>query len=318
MKKLFEVTIEITQQCANKCIYCSSWSDFSKTESLDYNTICGIVDDAKELGAKLINISGGEPLLRPDVSDILDYVKSKGLKVRLYTSGILYDNGYMSVPSQVFESLQGKVDTFIVNYEASSPELYAQIMGTIPENELQLDKTIQDAIRFGFDVEAHLVPMKCNFYEIPLTLKKVFSLGVSKVSLLRLVPQGRTVDNEDQTILSKNDEIELKRMLQDLSVRYGNKLRLGKPYRSEKFTTCQTGSIRLAVRYDGFVFPCGAFKDDFMNFEGEMPENIHDKRLVEIYNNSGYIIKVREHLENYYEYEDDVTEPCFGQYCRNK
>ena len=53
-----------------------------------------------------------------------------------------------------------------------------------------------------------------------------------------------------------------------------------------------------------------------MNFEGEMPENIHDKRLVEIYNNSGYITKVREHLENYY--EDDVIEPCFGQYCRNQ
>lgn len=54
---LNEITIEVTQQCSNRCIYCSSLSDMEKTESLDYATIIQVVDDAITLGAKTISLS---------------------------------------------------------------------------------------------------------------------------------------------------------------------------------------------------------------------------------------------------------------------
>ena len=314
MKELFEVTIEVLQRCPNKCIYCSSWSSLDKTEALDYVTICGIVDDAVELGAKLINISGGEPFLRPDVLDIIDYIKSKGLKIRLYSSGIYYNQGYQSIPNPLLEAITGKVDTLIFNYETAIPELYARIMGTVPGNLLLIEDTIKKAINLGIPVEAHLVPMKCNYREIPQTLGRVYSLGVSKVSLLRFVQQGRSVENVEVTVLDEKEEEALKEMLKELSGKYGDKLRLGKPYRSERFSTCWTGTIRLAVRYDGFVFPCGAFKDGMMSFKGYAPENIRDKRLADIYRNSMYIKVVRAELEKYY--EGEVLDPCFGQHCR--
>ena len=72
MKDLYEVTIEVLQRCPNKCIYCSSWSSKDKMEAMSFDIIRGIVDDAYELGAKLINLSGGEPLLRADIIDIID------------------------------------------------------------------------------------------------------------------------------------------------------------------------------------------------------------------------------------------------------
>lgn len=316
MKELFEVTIEVLQRCPNRCIYCSSWSSLDKDEALDFDTICGIVDDAAELGAKLINLSGGEPLLRPDIVDIMDYIKSKGMRIRLYTSGIYYDQGYKSIPVTLLKAIGGKVDTLIFNYETARPELYAKIMGTVPENHSLLENTIKTAVALSISVEAHLVPMKCNYRLIPQTLERVLSLGVSKVSLLRFVPQGRSVENVEATVLSAGEEKELREMLKELSAQYGDKLRLGKPYRSERFSTCWTGTIRLAVRYDGFVFPCGAFKDGMMTFKGFAPENIRDKRLVEIYRDSEYVKSVREELEKYY--EGEVSEPCFGQYCREQ
>lgn len=315
MKELFEVTIEVLQKCPNQCIYCSSWSSLDRAEALDFNTICGIVDDAAELGAKLINISGGEPLLRTDILGIIDYVKSKGLKIRLYTCGIYYDQGYQSIPNPLLEAIVGKVDTLIFNYETASPELYAKIMGTVPGNLLLLEDTIRRAIKLGIIVETHLVPMKCNYQDIPQTLERVYSLGVSKVSLLRFVQQGRSVENVEVTVLDEKEEEALKEMLKVLSGKYGDKLRLGKPYRSERFSTCWTGTIRLAVRYDGFVFPCGAFKDGMMSFKGYAPENIRDERLADIYRNSMYIKAVRAELEKYY--EGEVLDPCFGQHCRN-
>ena len=85
---LNEITIEVTQQCPNRCIYCSSLSDMEKTERLDYATIIQVVDDAITLGAKTVSLSGGEPSLREDIAEIVDYIQCKGLKLRLYSSGI--------------------------------------------------------------------------------------------------------------------------------------------------------------------------------------------------------------------------------------
>lgn len=315
MSKLFEVTIEVTQRCPNECIYCSSWSTPDKCEALDMETICHCVDDAATLGAKQINISGGEPLLRTDIAAITDYIHKKGLKIRLYCSGIYYDGTYHTMPLELLESIRGNVDVIIFNYESSSPELYAQIMGTTPDNLVLLEETIRNTIQLGFAVEAHLVPMKCNFRQIPATLERLYAIGVSNVSLLRLVPQGRVDENEDLVLLSEEEQRELKSMLAELFQNYdSNKLRLGKPYRSEKYTTCNTGTVRLAVRYDGYVFPCGAFKDGIMEYEGCKPDNVKEKSLVEIYEKSAYIAKVREGLAAYY--EGDVEEPCYGQYYR--
>lgn len=315
MSKLFEVTIEVTQQCPNKCIYCSSMSSPDKIGALDFNTICQCVDDAAYLGAKLINLSGGEPMLRPDIAQIADYIHNKGLKIRLYCSGIYYDGSYRTMPIELLESIKGKVDNLIFNYESCSPQLYSKIMGTPPGNLALLEDTIKNAIQLGITVEAHLVPMKCNFRQIPETLTKLYSLGVTNISLLRLVPQGRVEEYEDDVVLSEDEDLELKAMLAELSQKYEKtKLRLGKPYRSEKFVTCNTGTVRLVVRYDGFVFPCGAFKDGMEEYNGFEPDNVKDKRLADIYETSEYLAKVRKDLEKYYEH--DVTEPCFGQFCR--
>lgn len=315
MSKLFEVTIEVTQQCPNKCIYCSSWSSPDKSETLDFGIICQCVDDAASLGAKLINLSGGEPMLRPDISKIVDYIHTKGLKIRLYSSGLFYDGTYHTLPIELLESIKGKVDNLIFNYESFTPDLYAAIMGATPGNLALLDETIKNAIQLGINVEAHLVPMKCNFRQIPETLTKLYALGVTNVSLLRLVRQGRVKENEIAVLFSEEEERELKVMLSELSQKYEKtKLRLGKPYRSEKFSTCNTGTVRLVVRYDGFVFPCGAFKDGMEEYCGSKPNNVKEKRLAEIYEHSEYIAKVRKDLETYY--EDEVSEPCFGQYSR--
>lgn len=315
MSKLFEVTIELTQRCPNECIYCSSLSSIDAAETLSYETVCHIVDDAVLLGAKQINLSGGEPFLREDITAIVDYVHAKSLSVRLYSSGIYYDENYQAIPEELLRSIVGKVDYLIINYETSEPDCYAYIMGTKSQNFKLVNESIKKAVGLGINVEAHIVPMKCNFRQIPETLKELYALGVSNVSLLRLVPQGRVEQYQEMIILSDDEQKELKNIALSMSKRYGDKLRLGKPFRTGTYTSCMTGSVRLVVRYDGFVFPCGAFKDGMMDFMNCHPDNVKEKRLLDIYESSSYIIKVRKELTNYY--EDEVTEPCFGQWCRN-
>lgn len=314
---LNEITIEVTQQCPNRCIYCSSLSDMEKTECLDYAAIIRVVDDAVTLGAKTVSLSGGEPFLRADIAEIVDYIQCKGLKLRLYSSGIYSDgDSYSSIPTTLLEAVRGKLDALIFNYEAIDAELYATIMGTEAVNLALLDETIHRAIALGIPVEAHLVPMHCNFRQIPDVLSKLYSMGVSNVSFLRLVPQGRVLENKELVEMSVEEQEELKKIMAKCQETYQGKIRLGLPF-SAKRAACGTGSIKLTVRYDGYVFPCEAFKDGMMEInEGVMPENVKEKRLKNIYEESGYLKVVRDGLQVYSGCEGN--EYCYGQFIRTR
>ena len=313
--KLNEITIEVTQQCPNRCIYCSSLSDIGKTERLDYDCIRMVVDDAKELGAKSVSLSGGEPFLREDVYDIVDYIHAKGLKVRLYSSGIYYADGkYSSIPSKLLETIKGKLAVLIFNYETIDAELYATIMGTKADNMALLDETIKNTIILGIPVEAHLVPMHCNYRQIPEVINKLYSMGVSNVSFLRLVPQGRVLDNKAVVELKDDELAELTQILNSCKEIHKDKIRLGLPF-SAKQASCGTGTTKVIVRYDGYVFPCEAFKDGMMELEnGIIPENVKENRLKDIYQQSLYLQYIRKGLNSYVGCEDN--EYCYGQYFR--
>lgn len=312
---LNEITIEVTQQCPNRCLYCSSLSDMEKSEALDFDIIRKVVDDAKALGAKSVSLSGGEPFLREDIVEIVDYIHAKDLKVRVYSSGIYSENGkYTPIPTTLLRGIQGKTEALIFNYEATSFELYATIMGTKASNLNLLDETINRALALGIPVEAHMVPMHCNYSQIPAVLRKLYAMGVQNVSILRLVPQGRVLENRAQVELSAEEEKKLHQILAFCKETYQDKIRLGLPF-SAKRASCGTGTKKLTVRYDGYVFPCEAFKDGMMEIEkGIIPENVKEKSLKEIYSNSAYLETVRKGLKEYADCDGD--EHCYGQYRR--
>lgn len=312
--KLNEITIEVTQRCSNHCIYCSSLSDNQKEESLPIDTIYRVVDDAVILGVREISISGGEPFLRNDLDMILEFMAGKGIKVYIYTSGICFDGEYGSIPKERLKVISGIIDKLIINYETVSPELFSVIMNAPAENLSYVEETIQNAIEIGIPVEAHLVPMSCNYKGIPDVINKLFSMGVSCVSFLRLVSQGRVLDNKHLVSLSAFEQAEVIEMLTMLKEQYGDRIRLGKPFQVERPIICLTGTSKLTIRYDGFVFPCEAFKDGFMSFKSFKSENVKEKSLIDIYANSTYICAVREELKSYY--NGAVSDPCFGQFCR--
>lgn len=315
--KLNEITIELTQKCPNQCIYCSSHSNIEKTEALDFETVCKIIGDAKLLGAKTINLSGGEPFLRADIAKIVDYIHTQGIGIRVYTSGIYCTNGqYSSIPVALLEAVKDKINAVIFNYEAIDTELYATIMGTEPANMYLLEETIKNAIALDIPVEAHLVPMHCNYRKIPEVLNKLFSMGVKNISILRLVPQGRVMENKELVVLSSDEQEDLQQILSKSDEIYKGKIRLGLPF-SSKSVACGTGSVKLTIRYDGYVFPCEAFKDKMMGIDdGITPENVKDNSLKDIYENSAYLRRIREGMKAYL--EQNHIECCFGQYCRNE
>ncbi len=86
------VTWEITTQCNLKCRHCLS-ADMRKSlaAELDFEQCCAFIDELDRMEVFQINFGGGEPFLRKDLCDILDYAHSKGIVTCVSTNGTLLD-----------------------------------------------------------------------------------------------------------------------------------------------------------------------------------------------------------------------------------
>ncbi len=92
-KKLKEVTIELTSKCNFGCKFCFNKASFAKDgrggDEMGTEKIKKIIDQIKKSGVSVVRFTGGEPLLRSDLMELLLYTRNKGLKVRLNTNGYL-------------------------------------------------------------------------------------------------------------------------------------------------------------------------------------------------------------------------------------
>ena len=88
---LFLVTWRCTRTCNSSCLYCSFGSTPAFYPSLDTEGGKHVVDQIYDFGASYFGISGGEPLLRRDIFEIIKYARSLGMNVSLITNGFFVD-----------------------------------------------------------------------------------------------------------------------------------------------------------------------------------------------------------------------------------
>jgi len=89
MIKLQEVIISITGRCNLKCRMCDI--PLARQEECPTGTWKKVIDDAAALGAATVVFSGGEPLLRQDLLELIAYVKGAGMQACVTSNGLLID-----------------------------------------------------------------------------------------------------------------------------------------------------------------------------------------------------------------------------------
>ncbi len=85
--------VSITTRCNLNCIYCGKADCEKKERELPAETICEIVRDFAACGIKKVRVTGGEPLVRPDVCDIVRGIRAipEIETIGLTTNGVLLE-----------------------------------------------------------------------------------------------------------------------------------------------------------------------------------------------------------------------------------
>lgn len=89
---LFIVPWRCTFECESNCVHCTSAGKPAVKDELSTAGAKKIVDQVNDFGASFFGITGGQPFLRKDLFEVLDYASKKGLSTSIITDGRLLDD----------------------------------------------------------------------------------------------------------------------------------------------------------------------------------------------------------------------------------
>src|SRR4030088_3243017 len=77
------------RRCNLACTYCNEFDDFSKPVSLE--EMKSRLDILAGMGTSIITISGGEPLMHPEIDQVIRHIRGQGMLAGMITNGFLLD-----------------------------------------------------------------------------------------------------------------------------------------------------------------------------------------------------------------------------------
>ncbi len=102
------------RRCNLSCTYCNEFDDFSKPVALE--EMFRRVDHLAALGTTIITISGGEPLMHPELEKIIKRIRSHGILAGLIT------NGYLLTPQRIELLNEGGLDHLQISIDNVLPD----------------------------------------------------------------------------------------------------------------------------------------------------------------------------------------------------
>jgi AdoMet-dependent heme synthase len=258
---------EITSRCNLKCEHCLSDAGKPDLNELNTNEAKAIIDTLSEMKVFTIAFSGGEPLTRPDIFELLQYASEKNIGIDLLTNGGL-------ISKETVEKLD---DTNIFNVQVSVDgieETHDNFRGCRGSYKQAL-KAIELLIEKKYNVAINSVVTKQNMDEIPKIIDMAVGLGVKGYKTTLFMPAGRGKSNLDKLVLSPTDVKKFALMIAEKKKEVGNKISIsieteypwmkntGGTEAESKITEnktanvgCTAGSSSLYITSNGKIAPC--------------------------------------------------------------
>ncbi|NTV41731.1 MAG: heme b synthase [Syntrophobacteraceae bacterium] len=301
------VAWEVTRTCNLACIHCRAAAlDRPYPNELTKEECFRVLDEIGELGKPIIILTGGEPLLRPDIFEIAAYGNARGFRMTMAV------NGTLLTPEKAEKMVQVGIQRISISIDgatAASHDAFRRVEGAFKG---ALDG-IESAKAAGLDFQINTTITKQNLEELPAIQELAVSLGAVAHHIFLLVPMGRGKDLDEQGISAdqyektlhwfyeQKDKVPLQ-LKATCAPHYYRILR--QRARSEgKEVTMQTFGLDAMTRGclggTGFVFlshvgqvqPCGYLELDC--------GNVREKSFKEIWENS----EVFKNLRDFKKYE---------------
>ena len=246
---------EVTYRCPLHCAFCYNPTDYDKHTQNELSTEQWInaLRDARKMGAIQLGISGGEPLLRDDIEEIVIEAKKLGYYSNLITSGV----GLTEKRIQAFK--EGGLDHIQLSMHDITEEINDFITNT---KTFELKKKVAAMIKnHGYPMVLNVVIHRYNIGHLKEILEMAEALGADYVELANTQYYGWSLVNRSQLMPLKEQIDEAERITNEFRAKVGNKMKIFfvvPDYFGDRPKKCMNGwgEVFMIVTANGDVLPC--------------------------------------------------------------
>jgi len=166
------VTLLLSERCNSRCITCDYWRHGVIDMNLD--AVRRLVPDLRRLRTQVVLISGGEPLLNPEWSQIAELLRREDVKLWLLTSGLSLAKHARRVAA-LFEAVT-------VSLDGTDAATYQAIRGLDAFDKVCAG--MRAAVQAGTAVSMRVTVQRANYRQLPQFISLARALGVQQVSFL--------------------------------------------------------------------------------------------------------------------------------------
>jgi cyclic pyranopterin phosphate synthase len=289
-RPLLNLRISITQRCNNRCVYCHREGEVQRAnrsaEKITVEEIVHIAKVAISLGIARIKLTGGEPLMRKDLPEIVSGISAiEGLRdLSLTTNGLLLGGG---TAKRLRESGLRRVN---ISLPTLNPETYHKLTGGKLEIALA---GIQAAIEAGFcPVKLNMVILQnVNVGDIPAMIEYAGRNGVI-LQLIELDPinvsgnyysaHHRNLDEQEQMLREKAVTIEKRPLMHNRLIYHLPNATVEVVHPIENTDFCMH-CTRMRVTSDGKLKPCLMRNDNLTDILTPIRQGANDEKLKELF-----------------------------------
>jgi pyrroloquinoline quinone biosynthesis protein E len=251
---------EVTYRCPLHCVFCFNPVDFAKTERADELSTADwlrVLREARALGAVQCGFSGGEPLMRDDLEELIAEAHRLGYYTNLLTSGV----GLTKERAQALKA--AGLDHVQLSFQDSTRELNDFLSHT---KTFQLKQEVGETIKaLGWPMVMNVVIHRLNIDHIDRIIAMADALGAEYLELANSQYYSWAHLNRDH-LLPTSEQIRRAEAVTDAwRVKVADRMKLffvAPDYHEGKPKKCMNGwgNIFLTIAPDGTALPCHTAK----------------------------------------------------------
>ena len=249
----YALLAEITYRCPLHCPYCSNPTQARSNQELTTNEWTRVIREAAALGVLQIGFSGGEPLVRHDLADLVRAAREGNLYTNLITSGIGLDDGRLDALRDA------GLDSVQLSFQSDNTDLADEIAGA---------RAHQHKLDAAAKIRAARIPLSLNFVihwrnidRLPQMIELAESLQAERVELANVQFYGWAFLNRAALLPTREQVIRAREIAIAAKTRLAGKIDIFyvlPDYYETRPKPCLSGwgQRYLTVNPTGEVLPC--------------------------------------------------------------
>ena len=229
------------RRCNLSCTYCNEFDDYSKPVPVE--TMFRRIDRLGELGTTIVTISGGEPLLHPDLDLLIGRVRQTGALCGLIT------NGYLLTAERIQRLNRAGLDHMQISIDNYMPDDVSKKSLKVLDKKLQL---LSEHALFHVNINSVVGGGVRNPEDALVVGRRALALGFT--STVGIIHDG---DGQLRPLGDREREVYLEmRSMEKTSYSRANQFQMAIAEGRENHWRCRAGARYLYICEDGLVHYC--------------------------------------------------------------